>query len=341
MALNYIIRRGIFDFVFRMSYCEHMNIIQTTAQLSLLDKWGSFKVRWGIGRHVYLVDPGLYALGSPDENSPVIVTANYKYTFDIVRSKLPGLNLYILVLDTKGVNVWCAAGKGTFGTEELITRIQAVDLGNIVTHHTVILPQLGAVGVAAHEIKKQTGFKVVYGPVRAEDLPDFLKNEMNATADMRQVRFTLWDRMVLVPIEIVSYAAPALLVAAFLVAVSIFHKSGISFNLSDMLFIVCNVFLAYLSGVAITPILLPWIPFRSFSAKGAIVGLFIVAILNVAFTPWILIIPTISSFLAMNFTGSSTYTSLSGVKKEMGIAVPIQIAAMVVGIVWLVAKNFL
>jgi len=36
---------------------------------------------------------------------------------------MPGRNLWILILDTKGVNVWCAAGKGTFGTEELVFRI--------------------------------------------------------------------------------------------------------------------------------------------------------------------------------------------------------------------------
>jgi hypothetical protein len=82
------------------------------------DYLGTFKARWGIGRRHYMVDPGLYALGRPDEKSPVLVTANYKMSFDRLRRALPGRNAWILVLDTKGINVWCAAGKGTFGTAE-------------------------------------------------------------------------------------------------------------------------------------------------------------------------------------------------------------------------------
>ena len=67
----------------------------------------------------YKVDPGLYALGAPDADSPVLVSANFKMSFDLLREALPGRNAWILVLDTDGINVWCAAGKGTFGTEEL------------------------------------------------------------------------------------------------------------------------------------------------------------------------------------------------------------------------------
>ena len=67
-------------------------------------------VRWSIGRNNYKIEPGIYALGSPDKNSEVLVTANYKLSFDTLRKNLTGLNVWILVLDTKGINVWCAAG---------------------------------------------------------------------------------------------------------------------------------------------------------------------------------------------------------------------------------------
>ncbi len=85
----------------------------------------------------YAIDPGLYALGDPDRESPVLVSANYKMSFDDLRSALPGRNLWILVLDTKGINVWCAAGKGTFGTEELVKRIEASHLKEIVSHRSI------------------------------------------------------------------------------------------------------------------------------------------------------------------------------------------------------------
>ena len=96
------------------------------------DVLGGWGVRWGFRRMRYLVAPGLYRIGQPEADSPVLVTANYKLTVDTVRHSLTGLNVWLLVLDTKGVNVWCAAGKGTFGTEELIRRIQGTRLAGVV-----------------------------------------------------------------------------------------------------------------------------------------------------------------------------------------------------------------
>lgn len=150
------------------------------------DRWGSIKARWGVGRMDYDVDPGLYAFGSPDGGSPVLVTANYKMSFDCLREALlPGRNAWILVLDTMGINVWCAAGKGTFGTEELLRRIEAAGLKNVVKHRDLILLQLGAPGVSAHLVRKRSGFKVHYGPVLARDLPAYLDAGLRATAEMR------------------------------------------------------------------------------------------------------------------------------------------------------------
>jgi CO dehydrogenase/acetyl-CoA synthase gamma subunit (corrinoid Fe-S protein) len=134
--------------------------------LNSIDFLGAVMVRWGIKRDNYRVNPGLYAIGSPGPESNVFVTANYKLTFDNLRKNLSGMDGWILVLDTKGVNVWCAAGKGTFGTKELVSRIRLVSLEKIVNHKRLILPQMGATGVAAHKVKEETGFNVHYGPVR-------------------------------------------------------------------------------------------------------------------------------------------------------------------------------
>jgi len=104
------------------------DIPRVSSRLDRRDYWGTFLARWGVGRMDYAVDPGLYALGSPDARSPVLVSANYKMSFDEVRKSLPGRSAWILVLDTDGINVWCAAGKGTFGTDELVRRIEATRL---------------------------------------------------------------------------------------------------------------------------------------------------------------------------------------------------------------------
>lgn len=96
-------------------------------------------------------------------------------------------------LDTRGVNVWCAASKGTFGTEELIRRVEAVRLSEIVKHRTLILPQLGATGVSTHEVEKKSGFHIIYGPVRACDVMAFLETGMKATPEMRKIEFGFFD----------------------------------------------------------------------------------------------------------------------------------------------------
>ena len=127
------------------------------------DRLGRLKCRlFNSFRMNYRVNPGIYAVGTPNGDSPVLVTANYKLSFDLLRRQLEGYQAWILVLDTRGINVWCAAGKGSFGTAELIQRIRSTRLPEIVGHRKIVLPQLGAPGVQAHIVKERTGFTVEY-----------------------------------------------------------------------------------------------------------------------------------------------------------------------------------
>jgi len=234
-------------------------IIQTTSILSSKDHWDHILARCGVRRSQHRIQPGLYALGKPDRDALVFVTANYTLSFDALRSTLLGRDAYILLLDTKGVNVWCAAGEGNFGTDELVSRIESTGLEKIVDHRHLILPQLGATGVSAHLVKQYSGFEVEYGPIRAEDLPQYLK-EHQATAEMRRVRFNLNDRMILVPVEMVNSFLPMALIAGVLFLL------GGWFNLLWVLS-------AWLACSVILFALLPWIPGREFSIKGFILGM--------------------------------------------------------------------
>jgi len=299
----------------------------------VLHGWG---LRWGIGRMRSIVQPGLYTLGNAEPASPVLVTASYSLSFDRLRRELAGIDAWILVLDTKGINVWCAAGKGTFGTTELVHRIQSVDLAEVVTHRQVILPQLGAPGIAAHEVARATGFRVVYGPVRAADLPEFLACGMKASPKMRQVRFNLADRLAVAPIELIQswkLAVPIILLLVLLRLVV--GALSLPALIQDSLPFVGAILL----GSVAVPALLPWIPGRSFSWKGAVlgtVGALIWTWLN-GYTPArgsaeVLMLAPVVSFLALNFTGATTFTSLSGVKKEMAIALPAIAIAFLGGI---------
>lgn len=317
------------------------------------DHWGSFKTRWGVGRMHYAVEPGLYALGEPAPPSPVLVTANYKLTFDKLREALPGRSLWILVLDTKGINVWCAAGKGTFGTRELVERVQGSGLEKVVNHRRLIIPQLGGPGISAHQVRNLCGFKVIYGPIRANDLPAFLDTG-KVTAEMRRVTFSASERLQLIPMEIVGAFKMAVYICTAFFLVSGFGGPGGYWEnaWNHGLFSVSALLSALFAGAVLAPLLLPWLPGRPFSVKGLTSGFLVALALlglhqpDLAAWPefvetlaWLLLIPTFSAYLSMNFTGASTYTSLSGVKREMRWAVPLQIATAATGLaLWLTSR---
>lgn len=319
--------------------------------LKFQDFVGTFRARLGISRDRYRVAPGLYCVGAPDPKSPVLVTANYKLSFDSLRRELGGIDTWILVLDTRGVNVWCAAGKRTFSTEELIRQVKRVSLDKLVSHRELILPQLGAPGVSSHKVKKGCGFKVIWGPIRASEIKTFLKNGGQIETAMRQLTFTTGERIVLIPVELSLIVKPSL---AILLAV--FLLSGISphvFSFSAAWFRGLNGAAAYLLGVlagaVAVPILLPWLPMRQFYLKGILTGLLgsmlIILYLGDSITrlealTMLLLTTSVSSYAAMNFTGATPYTSPSGVEKEMRQGIPVQVIAVLAAVIAWVAAPF-
>ncbi len=314
------------------------------------DYYGAIAVRlFDSKRNSYKVNPGLYKLGHPAPDSPVFASANYKLSFDILRKSLSNIDCWILVLDTKGINVWCAAGKGTFGTNELNKQIMLTNLHNKVTHRKIIVPQLGASNLKAHEVKKLTDFHVEYGPVRARDLKEYLNNGHKASAKMRAIQFPMYDRFILTPMEIAQAYKPVLI---FLIC-SIFLTGVIKSNLQVtqvwrlMLPIILGSLISLAGGAFITPLFLPFIPFRSFALKGLWVGILCIGI-YLGCNPEIfnslplfiflcIMAPAFSSFLALNFTGASTFTNPSGVKKEMKASIPFYIGAAAISLSLLIA----
>jgi acetyl-CoA decarbonylase/synthase complex subunit gamma len=166
---------------------------------------------------------------------------------------------------------------------------------------------------------------------------------MKATAEMRRVRFGFSDRLVLIPIELIAslkYLLPiaaATLVLAGLGADGYSLRRAVELGLQSVVVLVAG----FLGGTVLAPALLPWLPGRAFSVKGAAVGVILAAGAvvwiwgsgNISHViAWVLLLPAVASFLAMNFTGASTYTSLSGVRREMRIAVPLQLAGAAAGL---------
>jgi len=308
-----------------------------STKLGWRDYAGAVRMRWGMGRLDYRIRPGLYAVGTPDENSPVIVSSNYKLTFDTLRKELSSLNLWIVILDTMGVNVWCAAGKGTFGTDEVIRRVNESGISGIVKHRTLILPQLGAPGVEAYTVTKMTSFRVIYGSVYARDLPKYIASGMVKDEKMSEVFFTTRERLAVVPMEIVG-VLKYLPVLFLLGAIPAFAESlRLYDSLYEGLIVLCGVS----AGAIVVPSALPLFSgIRPFSAKGYIAGALVAAAAAVLFhagiakgISWVLILGPIAAYLAINFTGATTFTCESGVRKEIKFAMPLLKASFGVGIV--------
>ncbi len=322
-----------------------MPLVRT--ELDSTDRRGAIKSRLSNFRMSFTVEPGLYAVGRPNYNSEVILSANYKLSFDHLRRELGGLDLWIIVLDTSGINVWCAAGKGTFSTSEVVRRIKEAGLSYLVSHRRVIAPQLAGPGIQAHEVRKESGFRVHYGPVKASDLRAYIEAGLEATPQMRKVEFAFWDRLVLTPMELLPALKYFPLFALVVLAVFGLRGQGIMFAEAYATggpFVVLG-FAGAMSGAVLTPALLPWVPFRGFAMKGFLVG-FAVTYLLVehagigAFESSMILralayafFPALSSFIALQFTGSTTYTNMSGVQRELRYMMPVYVVAMAASLI--------
>ena len=213
---------------------------------------------------------------------------------------------------------------------------------------------MGAPGVAAHPVKKLSGFGVRYGPIKAEDLPAYLDAGLKATPAMRLKTFPLGERAVLIPIELVETMKPTLIITPVLFLLGgIGGPAGFWTNaLHDGAFAVLAFLSAVMGGTVLHPLLFPYLPGRAFSTKGLWLGAVVaVAVLalhgprsvgwagRLSALAWLLIIPAVTAYLAMNFTGASTYTSLSGVNQEMRWALPLEIGMGLSGLViWIVSR---
>lgn len=264
---------------------------------------------------------------------------------------MAGLDAWLLVLDTRGINVWCAAGKNLFSTAEVIRQVEATGLGTVVNHRRLILPQLGATGTAAGEVRKACGFRVLYGPVRAADLPAFLSRNNTAMEAEREVTFTLTERAKLIPVELVLLWKPLLISIGIILVLS-----GIGpevFSAEAMLSrggtASLTTIVGMLAGALLVPLLLPWLPAKSFWIKGALTGGVAGGIMLQVWPSWFSMMETIallcwilacSAYMAMNFTGSTPFTSPSGVEKEMRLAIPVQLCLTLLALTLWVAAPF-
>ncbi|NOZ60360.1 MAG: 4Fe-4S dicluster domain-containing protein [Calditrichaeota bacterium] len=136
----------------------------------------------------------LYKVGNPDEKSAVVVTGNYELTVRRVANALQGLDCWLLICDSRGINVWCSSLSGHFSEKNIIHATKLTHLSEYVSHKRLVLPQLCAANVDIQEIKQKTGFLAVFGPVYIEHIKDFL-NRSSDESTIRRVKFDLQQRV--------------------------------------------------------------------------------------------------------------------------------------------------
>ena len=161
----------------------------------LKDIWGLF------GRLApYPTRPGLKIIGKPDRSSPVLVTGNYELTVRLVTETLErdGIDAWLLVAPTKGVNVWCAGGAGDFTADTVISILKTTGIADRVDHRRLILPQLAANGINIWELKERTEWKPRFGPADIKDFAEYIRSGNSRTERRhRHVGFALKDRVIM------------------------------------------------------------------------------------------------------------------------------------------------
>ncbi len=152
---------------------------------------------------------GMVKIGTPGRDAPVLLTCNFRLSVDRVRRALAGLDAYLLVANSRGVNVWCAATGGLFTNHDVISALKTSGIDGLVDHRRVILPQLAATGIEGEVVQEKTGWTVIWGPVYAKSIPAFLEGGLAKTEMMRTVSFTWLERLEMA----VAWAFPISLLA--------------------------------------------------------------------------------------------------------------------------------
>lgn len=213
---------------------------------------------------------GLIIIGNPISSSPVLLTGNFRLTVELVKKAVRGLDLYLLIANSKGINVWCAATGGHLNNHSVISVIKTSGVEKLVEHKNIVLPQLAATGIERRVILDKTGWKVHWGPVDAKHIPEYLE-KLSITKEKRVVSFSLYNRMEMA----IAWIFPLLIINAIIFIWT-------DYLLTTSIIIIISVLFLYLT----LPIYISWL---IHSPKGGI------------FNPRLLLIQFISFLLLALF----------------------------------------
>jgi acetyl-CoA decarbonylase/synthase complex subunit gamma len=121
------------------------------------------------------VEPGIFPIGEPDENSPVFCTTNFSLTYYTVEGEISGSKLpaWLIATPTDGTSVLTAWAAGKFVADKIAEFMQEIDLNDKIKHRNVVIP--GYVAVLRAPLEEKSGWKVMVGPNEAAGIPTYIK----------------------------------------------------------------------------------------------------------------------------------------------------------------------
>ena len=127
------------------------------------------------------VEPKIYAVGEPDENSPVFVTTNFSLTYFIVSGEIEnsGLSAWLVIPECEGLSVLTAWAAGKFGGDKIGAWVKESGLPEKIKSRKIVIP--GYVAQISGELEEALpGWEVIVGPQEAGDIESFVKNVLTA-----------------------------------------------------------------------------------------------------------------------------------------------------------------
>ena len=119
---------------------------------------------------------GIYEIGGPGENSPVLITSNFSLTYFIVSGEIEGSRIpsWLLVKDTEGLSVMTAWAAGKFGADVIAPFVKKCGIADKVKHRKLIIP--GYAAVISGELEEELpDWQVLIGPREAGHIPAYIR----------------------------------------------------------------------------------------------------------------------------------------------------------------------
>ncbi|MBN2546228.1 MAG: hypothetical protein JXB50_10555 [Spirochaetes bacterium] len=269
----------------------------------------------------FIIDPGLYYIGEKyDINLNLLVTCNYHLTVHLLWNIVRNRNLRLLVIDTKGINVWCSSGKGQFSSNEILKQLNRYEPEQLTIGKKleIILPKLSMSGVSLSELRKNFIIPKI-GPIYMRDIPDYLDKKPLEDRTEDKFEFNFKDRLFTLIPSLLQFTKYSLFMAAALFIWNYFFKTNIHYQVILISIIIAVLYIIFF----------PILPTKNFSIKGLFLALFLIltaVILLILFKInlpilssvfYIFFISGISLFFALYYTGSSGVSNYSLVKKEV------------------------